>query len=123
MSCKVETRSEKRKSQDRDDPSAVPPAQSEPGRHGPTPRSLVDGYGPQELLNSPPDCFPGFLKGEQLDVISRSFGIDRARMLLPGEAGVQVEDDDQDGQEAGAGKSSFLVFPLTWLLITNEFFL
>ena len=89
MSCKVETRSEKRKSQDRDDPSAVPLAQSEPGRHGPTPRSLVDGYGPQELLNSPPDCFPSFLKGEQLDVISHSFGIDRARMLLPGEAGVQ----------------------------------
>ena len=45
------------------------------------------------------------------------------RLLATEEAGVQVEDDDQDGQEAGAGKSSLLVFPLTWLLITFEFFL
>ena len=45
------------------------------------------------------------------------------RLLAAEEAGVQVEDDDQDDQGANAGKSSFLVFPLTWLLIANEFFL
>ena len=84
MSHKVETRSEKKKSTDRSESSVVPPAQPGPERRGPTPRSLVDGYGPQELLNSPPDCFPSSLREEQLDVISRSFGIDRARMLLPG---------------------------------------
>ena len=84
MSHKVETRSDKRKSTGRRESLVVPPAQPGPGRQGPTPRSLVDGYGPQELLNSPPDRFPNSLKEEQLDVISRSFGIDRARMLLPG---------------------------------------
>ena len=45
------------------------------------------------------------------------------RLLAAEEAGVQVEDDDQDDQGADAGKSSFLVFPLTLFLITNEFFL
>src|SRR5574338_1162051 len=84
MSRKVETRSDKRRSGGEGESSTVPPAQSGSERHGPAPRSLVDGYGPQELLDSPPDCFPSFLKEEQLDVISRSFGIDRARMLLPG---------------------------------------
>ena len=84
MSRKVETRSDKKKSKDREESSIVPPAQSGSGRHGPPPRSLVDGYGPQELLNSPPDCFPSSLKEEQLDVISRSFGIDRAYMVLLG---------------------------------------
>ena len=84
MSRKVETRSDKKKSGGEGESSAVPPAQSGSERHGPAPRSLVDGYGPQELLDSPPDCFPSSLKEEQLDVISRSFGIDRALMLLPG---------------------------------------
>lgn len=83
MSRKVETRSEKRKSTDGRESPMVPPAQPGPKRRGPTPRSLVDGYGPQELLNSPLDCFPSSLREEQLDVISRSFGIDRACMLLP----------------------------------------
>ena len=84
MSQKVETRSDKRKSKGDGESSSVPPAQPRPAQHGPAPRSLVDGYGPQELLNSPPDCFPSSLKEEQLDAISRSFGIDRALMVLPG---------------------------------------
>ena len=83
MSRKVETRSDKKKSKDGES-TVVPPAQPGPERRGPTPRSLVDGYGPQELLNSLPDCFPSSLKEEQLDVISRSFEIDRVRMLLSG---------------------------------------
>ena len=45
------------------------------------------------------------------------------RLLAAEEVGVQVEDDDQDSQEAGAGKSLFLVSPSTWLLIANESFL
>ena len=84
MSHKVETRSDKKKSKDKGESSIVPLVQVEPERHGPTPRSLVDGYGPQELLNSPPDCFPSSLKDEQLDAISRTFRIDRAQMRLPG---------------------------------------
>ena len=85
MSQRVETLSDKRKSRDRRESPVVPPVQPEPARHGSALRSLVDGYGPQELLNSPPDCFPNSLKEGQLDVIARSFGIDRASMLLPGD--------------------------------------
>ena len=86
MSRKAETRSDRKKSKGtRESSSSVPPARPGPVQHGPAPRSLVDGYGPQELLVSPPDCFPSSLKEEQLDVISRSFGIDRALMLLPGD--------------------------------------
>ena len=44
------------------------------------------------------------------------------RLLTAEEVGVQVEDDDQDDQGADVGKSSLLVFLLTWLLIINEFF-
>ena len=86
MSRKAETRSDRKKSRGTGEPSSSsPPVQSGSGQHRPIPKSLVDGCGPQELLNSPPDCFPSSLKEEQLDVISRSFGIDRALMLLPGE--------------------------------------
>ena len=84
MSRKAETRSDRRKSKDGGEPSSVPPVQSGSGEHGAASRSLVEGYGPQELLVSPPYCFPSSLKEEQLDAISRSFGIDRALMLLPG---------------------------------------
>ena len=94
MSRKVETRSDKKKSMDREESSTVPPVRAE--RPGPAPRSLVDGYGPQELLNSPPDCFPSSLREEQLDVISHSFGIDRAHMVLP-ENGVMPYDPPPEG--------------------------